>query len=269
MDALLPTQTAPALPTTLADGSARLVAAFLAGRSADTLRAYRQDLADFRAFAGAETTEGAARQLLAHGSGRANELALAYKADLQERGLAAATVNRRLAALRSLVKLARTLGLVEWTLEVRNGKAQAYRDTRGPGREGFERLLQALEGRQDAKGLRDRAIVRLLFDLGLRRSEAVGLDCEHVDLEARTVAVRGKGRADREPLTLPPETTAALKAWLSADGNGGPFHQFRPGRQGGPADGDRPLLRAPKPWDSGGGYRPAPRLTPCRCDGGP
>jgi integrase/recombinase XerC len=47
--------------------------------------------------------------------------------------LQAATINRRLAALRSLVKLTNTLGLVSWTLAVENVKAQAYRDTRGPG----------------------------------------------------------------------------------------------------------------------------------------
>src|SRR5436190_18074487 len=89
--------------------AARLFAAFLAGRSPQTLRAYRADLADFARFAGGEGPEDAAGLLLARGQGGANELALAYKAHLQARGLAPASVNRRLAALRSLVKLARTL----------------------------------------------------------------------------------------------------------------------------------------------------------------
>ena len=44
-------------------------------------------------------------------------LVLDYRTALVARELAPATVNVRLAALRSLVKLARTLGLVPWTLE--------------------------------------------------------------------------------------------------------------------------------------------------------
>ena len=184
----------------LATGSVstgRLVAAFYSGRNERTLRAYRQDLEDFRRFAGTQSVGEVAHQLLACGHGEANALALAYKADLVGRELAAATVNRRLAALRSLVKLARTLGMVPWTLEVENVAAESYRDTRGPGRDGFNLLLDKLDGRKDAKAVRDRALIRLLFDSGLRRGEVVSLDVEHVDLEARTVSVLGKARAGR------------------------------------------------------------------------
>lgn len=89
----------------------QLIGAFLSGRSEKTIQAYRQDLEDFRAFLGASTIDDTAKTLLSCGHGQANALALAYKTSLIERGLQAATVNRRLAALRSLVKLARTLGL--------------------------------------------------------------------------------------------------------------------------------------------------------------
>ena len=119
--------------------SRRLVDAFLSGRNPRTLQAYRQDLADFRAFTADATAEEAAARLLSQAPGDANGLVLDYKASLLERRLSPATVNRRLAALRSLVKLARTLGFVSWSLEVESVKAQAYRDTRGPGRIGFER----------------------------------------------------------------------------------------------------------------------------------
>ncbi len=56
------------------------------------------------------------------------------------------TINRRLTALRSLVKLGRTLGLVSFTLEVQSVKADPYRDTRGPGRAGFRDMLNAGSG---------------------------------------------------------------------------------------------------------------------------
>src|SRR5438874_8670423 len=159
-----------------AGAAERLVAAFLAGRSQQTLRAYRYDLADFAACTGASGIAAAAAKVLAGGHGPAKETALHFRNQLQQRGLAPATINRRLAALRSLVKLARTLGLIPWVLEVEGLRTEAYRDTRGPGHAGFRKLLEALAGRSDAKAVRDQALLRLLYDLGLRRAEVVGLD---------------------------------------------------------------------------------------------
>lgn len=212
----------------------RLLRAFLAGRAPATLRAYGRDLADFAGFLGTETPDGAAARLLAGGAGAANETALLYRAALQGRGLAPATVNRRLAALRSLVKLARTLGLVGWALEARGLRSEAYRDTRGPGVGGFRRLLAGLDGRPDGKALRDRAALRLLFDLALRRKEVVGLDLADLDLAAGTLAVLGKGKAEKAKLTLPAPTRAALAAWLEvrAPAPGPLFTSLDPARKG-------------------------------------
>jgi integrase/recombinase XerC len=200
------------------DGSAaaRLLAAFLAGRKPATLRAYRQDLNDLARFLGAGPADQAAALLLARGPGPANELALQYKSALMKRGLAAATVNRRLAALRSLVKLARTLGLIGWALEVEGIRTEPYRDTRGPGTDGYRRLLAQLHGRTDARALRDRAILRLLYELGLRRAEVCRLDVADHDPAGPAVWVLGKARADKQRLTLPPATAAAVAAWLAA-----------------------------------------------------
>jgi len=195
-----------------------LVALFLAGRTPRTLRAYRDDLEDYRAFVSAPTLDAAAAYLLGSGHGAANAAALAYRAHLLGRGLAPATVNRHLAALRSLVKLARTLGAVPWTLDVPAVRSESYRDTRGPGVAGVRSLLDALAARQDAKGVRDRVILRLLYDLALRRAEVAALDVADVDLAGRTVAVLGKGRRERETRTLPDVTRAAVEAWLRVRG---------------------------------------------------
>jgi len=199
-------------------GASRLVEVFLAGRSPRTLEAYRQDLGSFRAFLGVATVDEAARLLLAGGPGAANELVLRYRADLLEKGLAPATINRRLAAVRSITKVARMTGLVGFTLEVPGVKSESYRDTRGPGRDGYRRLLDALDARLDAKAKRDRAAVRLLYDLALRRGEVVSLDMEHLDLEAGKLSVLGKGRTERELVSLPEPTKAALLAWLEVRG---------------------------------------------------
>ena len=79
-------------------------------------------------------------------------------------------------------------------------------------------MLDALTAKVGPKGTRDRAIVRCLFDLGLRRGEVCSLDVEHFDAKAGTLAILGKGRAQRETLTLAPTTKAALVAWLSLRG---------------------------------------------------
>src|SRR6266852_511596 len=196
-----------------------LLTGFLSGRCERTLLAYRQDLEDFARFVNVAGAEAAADVLLQGGQVRANSLAVSYRAALVDSGLSAATVNRRLAALRSLVKLARTFGLVSWSLEVPNVKAQPYRDTRGPGREGFRQLLHELEHCSDrAKATRDRALLRLLYDLALRRSEAASLDVAHVSLEAKTMSILGKGRSERVALSLPEPTVGALRAWLELRG---------------------------------------------------
>ena len=195
-----------------------LVASFLAGRGERTLAAYRQDLEDFRAFVGTATAQAAAKFLLSLPHGEANALVLAYRAQLLGRGLAAATINRRLAAVRSMGKLARTLGLIPWQIEIEGVKAESYRDTRGPGREGVRKLLDLTAARQDSKGSRDRAILRLLFDLGLRRGEVAALDLQDLSLEAGLVAILGKGRSQKVALTLPEPTKQALAAWLTLRG---------------------------------------------------
>jgi integrase/recombinase XerC len=195
-----------------------LVGAFLSGRNPRTLLAYRRDLEDFQSFMGAASLDEAARLLLSQGSGPANGMALAYRVHLQERGLAPATINRRLAALRSMVKLGRILGLITWELEVEGMKSASYRDTRGPGLDGFRKMLDSLEGAMDAKTIRDRAILRLLFGMALRRGEVVSLDLCHLDLEGARLSVMGKGRTQRESLTIPSKVLESLKAWVSVRG---------------------------------------------------
>src|SRR4051812_28751101 len=142
-----------------------------------------------------------------------------YFADLVSRRLQNATVNRRLATLRSLVKLANTLGLVSWTLSIENLPVWPYRDTRRPGRDGFRAMLDAVGAHPGPKGLRDVALLRLLHDLGLRRSEAVRLDIEDVDLPGKRISLLSRGRSWKEPVALPEPTQAALAAWLEARGS--------------------------------------------------
>jgi len=204
---------------TVATFTADLVSLFYSKYQADSLRNVRGFLADFARFLGvaAAAVPGV---LLAHGNGPANALVLRYRADLLAR-VGSGTVNRRLSAVRALVDLARTVGIITWSLDVPGVKEERYRDTRGPGLDGVRRLFAEVERREvhaSARAIRDRALLRLLHGMGLRRAEVVGVDLEHVDLEAGTLAVLGKGKRERVRLSVPPWARAALAAWIEVRG---------------------------------------------------
>jgi integrase/recombinase XerC len=195
-----------------------LIDSFLSGKSERTIEAYRRDLDDFRQFLGVENIGEAASFFLSN-QGKANSIALSYKSRLIERGLQSTTINRRLAALRSLSQMAKTLGMIPWTLQVKNRKVEAYRDTKGPGIDNFKKILGLTEARGDVKGIRDKAILRLLFDLGLRRGEVTALDIEDLDFERETIQVMGKGKTQKTELSLPAPTIASLTEWLKVRGD--------------------------------------------------
>ena len=76
------------------------------------------------------------------------------------------------------------------------------------------RLIEATNASpKDPKSLRDRAILELLFSSGLRVSELVGLDRNHVNLEKEEFSVRGKGRKLRI-VFISPEAKKALERYL-------------------------------------------------------
>lgn len=62
-------------------------------------------------------------------------------------------------------------------------------------------------------GLRDRAILELLFSSGLRVSELVGLNRDHINLKRREFMVRGKGQKDR-PIFISEQSASAIQSYL-------------------------------------------------------
>lgn len=63
-------------------------------------------------------------------------------------------------------------------------------------------------------GLRDRAILELLFSSGLRVSELVGLNRDHINLKRREFMVRGKGQKDR-PIFISEQAAAWVQGYLN------------------------------------------------------
>ena len=208
------------LPSLSQDKIRELVDAFFADKSAQTRRAYQGDLEDFRIFMGSSDIQEASKVMLSNGNGNANWMALKYRQNLASRGLAPATINRRLAALRSLVSLANTIGLVPWPLAIKSVKAKRYRDTAGPGKAAFMKMMQFAVNQLEPKRSRDVAILWLLGPgLALRRSETAYLTLSDVDLDRGLIAIKGKGRAEKEFLKITKHLSEALQNWIRVRGN--------------------------------------------------
>jgi integrase/recombinase XerC len=191
-----------------------LLECFLSGRNPRTLAAYRIDLDGFAQFCGSDDLHSAIRAFIALTPGQANSLVMRYRNALLDRGLQATTVNRRLAAIRSLATMARTLGLITWCIEVSNMKTETYRDTRGPGRAAVAEMMSNLGDPASPKYFRDCAILRLLYDLALRASEVIQIDLTDVNSDRTAVSILGKGKKQKVEITLPPATKAALADWI-------------------------------------------------------
>ena len=174
--------------------------------SPHTIAAYRSDLTQFRDWArehGCTDAAAVDRRLLRR-----------YVADLGTRNLARRTIVRKLSAIRSLLKWAALHGLS--VADQADDLAVPKLDRPLPKvlRPTDAAALCELPPTDDAVGIRDRAIIELLYGSGLRVAELCALDVEDIDLERRMLRVVGKGRKERRvPTTRPAE--AATRRYIT------------------------------------------------------
>lgn len=79
--------------------------------------------------------------------------------------------------------------------------------------EEIQRMLAIVPNDGTEQRLRDRAIVELLFSSGLRVSELVNLNRDHINTKRREFMVRGKGQKDR-PIFISPIAAEMIEAYL-------------------------------------------------------
>jgi integrase/recombinase XerD len=143
---------------------------------------------------------------------------LRYVAALRKSGLAGHSVNAYMQAVRIFYRWAETQNLYPAIgRSVRGVKVKKDEPLDCLARAGVAALLEHCGA--GLSGLRDRALVQVLFSTGLRLVSAVELDVEDVDLEAGTLMYRGKG--DRETgrrAYLSGSALVALKAYIRARG---------------------------------------------------
>lgn len=155
--------------------------------SDNTLLAYSSDLADWSSFC-SELGEAI--------SPVRPELMTAYLAYLEKRGMSSGTMMRRAATLSAFMKYLIYDGRIEPTIQSlpipKRKSTLPQVMTEGE----IERLLAACDdGRQE--GARDRAIVELMYDCGLRASEVCGLRLRDLDASGGMIYVNGKGDKER------------------------------------------------------------------------
>ena len=202
-------------------------------RSPHTQRVYQKDIENFLADLNLEL--GKFLTLDRHG---AYALVSRYKGELITKGLKSATINRRLAAIKSLVAFSYNCGHCDFMLEsVKGEKLSAYRDTTGIDPEAFKQVLSAID-RTSLKGIRDYALLMLLWSNALRRSEVSKASIADFDPTAKTLRIFGKGRGNQsEIISLGSGTVRAIEAWLEARGETNPdkslFCSINPGYRDG------------------------------------
>jgi integrase/recombinase XerC len=177
------------------------------GASPFTLKSYREDLRQLEEFlqsAGCAAPGDASSVVLRR-----------FAAGLHAAGYAASSVARKLASTRSFFAFGQREGWVA---------ANPAKPLRSPKRarklprfltsDEIGRLLAAPKpGR--AGGLRDRAILELMYSSGVRVRELVSLDDGDLDLRGGTIRVRGKGRRERLGI-VGSHAREAIQAWLAA-----------------------------------------------------
>jgi len=176
--------------------------------SPNTVTAYRCDLDGLVAFLTAREIAADVRTIDIYAlRGWLGELARTH---------APSSVARKVAAVRSFMRWARLRHILERSPAEELLTPKVRRPL--PTLMSVDATAQVMESPDDTPiGLRDRAVLELLYGSGLRVSELTGLSLPDVDLHARTVRVVGKG--DKERIApLGSKSLAALQAYLAIRG---------------------------------------------------
>jgi integrase/recombinase XerD len=157
------------------------------GASPHTLAAYRRDLAGFTAFLG--------RRRRSVATARVGDLS-DYLEDLRRRGLGARSAARHLSAVRGFYRFLLASG------EIRRDPTEHLESPRPPRRlprtsRSKTRGLVESPDLSASEGLRDRAMLELLYASGLRASECLTLRLEDLNITAGYVTATGKGSRQR------------------------------------------------------------------------
>lgn len=159
------------------------------GLAPNTLESYSRDLVQFSRYL--------EKDPVASYDSASRTTVVSYLLYLQKQGKATSTIARRLAALKAFYQyLVRESRVVQDPTAHLESPKQQKRLPKVLTVKEVERLLSQPE-QKDASGLRDRAMLELLYATGIRVSELVSLNLEDANLNAEYIRCLGKGSKER------------------------------------------------------------------------
>jgi integrase/recombinase XerD len=196
--------------------------------SPNTMAAYKNDLRQFEQYLDAR-----ARGPLGLGPDHANGNGHSAKSDghvgpsvpreavagfflhlREDKGYSAATIARKMAAIKSLFQHLLRQGLIAQNPAADLGSPEVKKPLpRAISVSDVDRLIRQADRKGTPEGLRDRAMLNLLYATGMRVTELVSLDLGDIDLDGRSVRCVGRGSRVRR-LPIEARTCATLRDYL-------------------------------------------------------
>jgi len=197
--------------------------------SGHTLKCYATDLQQFLEFLDSTSADSLPDHHYESGGRTGTALAMEVRAEilsvtattvrefliaLHNKNYSRATIARKLATLRSFYKFLVRRGYLQSTpLSVIHTPKQEKRLPKFLEQDQIEALFQAPD-KSTLLGLRDLAMLEVIYSTGVRVSELVGLDIVDVDFDENILHVRGKGRRERLA-PLGPRALEAMRNYLT------------------------------------------------------
>jgi integrase/recombinase XerC len=181
-----------------------------------TRKQYVKAIENFCQFAyNGSATSKTISEFLALDRYAAIEMVLRYRRHSIDKNLAPSTINVRLAAIKSLVDMARKLGKTTVDLsDIESIPAESYRDTRGISVEQFRSMLDAIDPSTPI-GVRDYAIMLLFWGNALRRGEIASANIEDFLPQQQKLTILGKGKRAKVAIDLSDSVSYAIEEWLN------------------------------------------------------
>ena len=159
------------------------------GLSANTRQAYERDLRLFCKTLGFKNSDALVNV--------SREQITGYMTQLKEKGLAAATIARKLAAIKAFYRFMTAEGYMDANpAEVVEAGTKGIKLPRVLSEDEVVRLLTQPDI-TTAEGFRDRTMLEVLYATGMRVSELINLTLERVDLNMKYIIAFGKGSKER------------------------------------------------------------------------
>lgn len=178
--------------------------------SSATIESYAKDLAEFQDFMEGQNPDASWTSVQ---SDDVREWVIYL---LDEQRLAASSVNRKLSALRSYYKYLRRMGRVGVNPMEKVAAPKKRKPLPHFVRESeMDRLLELTKEDRSFMGIRDRLILMVFYETGIRRAELLGMTDASVDLAARQIKVTGK-RNKQRIVPFGEELAREFEAYLNA-----------------------------------------------------